>query len=141
MATPMSTHADHLAVLDTLFEHLTAFELPHEIVATEVRQELVGHRVIVQLGAQVLPDLAVALLAWADTLTGVTAQAWRTPSGDSVHLTVTGRLADGSPVKVYSGLPHEVQVFGPYLEPGDHQTIPLGLLREWADLLGFREVA
>jgi hypothetical protein len=74
----MSTHADHLTVLATLAEHLTTFELPHEIVATEVRQELAGHRVIVQLGAQVLPDLAIALLAWADTLTGVTAQAWRT---------------------------------------------------------------
>jgi hypothetical protein len=137
----MSTHADHLAVLATVSEHLTAFDLPYGIASTEVRQELVGHRVIVQLNAQVLPDLAVTLLAWADTLTGVTAQAWRTPAGDSVHLTLTGRLADGSPVKVYSGLPHEVQVFGPYLEPGDHQNIPLGLLREWADLLGFREAA
>jgi hypothetical protein len=58
-----------------------------------------------------------------------------------VHLTVTGRLADGSPVKVYSGLPHEVQVFGPYLEAGDRQNIPLGLLREWADLASIWEAA
>ena len=141
MATPMSLHADHLAVLASRAEPLTVFDLPHGIACTEVRQELVGHRVIVQLNAQVLPDLPVALLAWADTLTGVTAQAWRAPAGDSVHLTLTGRLADGSPVTVYSGLPHEVQVFGPYLEPGDQQNIPLGLLREWADLRGFGEAA
>jgi hypothetical protein len=141
VSTHADYHSDHLAVLATLAEHLTTFDLPHGIASTEVRQELVGHRVIVQLNASMLPDLAIALLAWADTLTGVTAQAWRTPSGDSVHLTVTGRLADGSPVEVYSGLPHELHVFGPYLEPGDQQTIPLGLLREWADLLGFREAA
>jgi hypothetical protein len=58
-----------------------------------------------------------------------------------VQLSTTGRLADGSPVVVYGGLSHTVQLFGPYLEPGDRQTLPLTVLREWADLSGVREAA
>lgn len=137
----MSTHADHLAVLDALVDHLTAFDLPHRIAATSVHRQITGHRATVQLSAQLLPDLAAGLLAWADTLTGVTAEAWRTPAGDSIHLSITGRLVDGTPVKVFGGLTHTAHLFGPYLEPGQRQTIPVGLLREWADLHSMREVA
>jgi hypothetical protein len=33
-----------------------------------------------------LPELAADLLTWADTLTTVTATAWRPPHGELVHL-------------------------------------------------------
>ena len=51
-----------------------------------------------------------------------------------MHLIVAGRLVTGTPLRVYGGLSHTVQVFGPYLEPGERHSIPLGLLRQWADL-------
>jgi hypothetical protein len=137
----MFTHDDHLSALVALADHLTAFDLPAALASTSVHQEITGHSVTVQLCCRVHPDLAAALLAWADTLTGVTAEAWRPPSGDSVHLSITGRLTDGSPVTVYGGLSRTVQVFGPYLEPGDRRALPLTVLREWADLGGVREVA
>jgi hypothetical protein len=137
----MSTHADYLAVLATLTEHLITFDLPCSIASTTMQQESAGHSVTVQLNCRVLPGLAAALLEWADTLTGITAEVWRTPSGDSVHLTVAGHLTSGTPVKVYGGLSHTVQMFGPYLEHGEHHSIPLGLLRQWADLDSFRESA
>ncbi|TDQ04673.1 hypothetical protein [Labedaea rhizosphaerae] len=137
----MSTHANHLAVLATLTEHLITFDLPCPIASTAVHHELTGQSVTIQLSCRALPGLATALLEWADTLTNVAAEAWRTPSGDSVHLTVAGHLANGTPVQVYGGLSHKVQVFGPYLEPGEHHSIPLGLLRQWADLDSFRESA
>jgi hypothetical protein len=137
----MSTHADHLSLLDNLVDHLTAFDLPAELASTSVHREIVGHSATIQLACRCLPDLASALLAWADTLTGVTAEARRPPSGQSVHLSTTGRLADGSSVTVYGGLSHTVQLFGPYLEPGDRQALPLTVLREWADLRGVREAA
>lgn len=130
----MTTHTDYLAVLATFSEHLITFELPCPIASTAVHHELAGHSITVQLSNRVLPGLAGALLDWADTLTDVTAEVWRTPSGDSVHLTVAGHLINGTPVKVYGGLSHTVQVFGPYLELGEHHSVPLGLLRQWADL-------
>ena len=42
------------------------------------------------------------LLVWAYTLTDVTAEWWHTPNG-SLHVTVTGRTAGGTRMKVYSG--------------------------------------
>ena len=49
-----------------------------------------------QLDGHDLPEIAAALLSWADTLTAVTAHAWRVPSGHSVHLSVTGQLSRGA---------------------------------------------
>jgi hypothetical protein len=137
----MSTHTDYLSALATFSEHLITFDLPCPIWSTAVQHELAGHSVTVQLNCRVLPALAGALLEWADTLTEVTAEAWRPPSGHSVPLIVAGRLTTGTPLKVYGGLSHTVQVFGPYLEPGEHHSIPLGLLRQWADLDRYRESA
>jgi hypothetical protein len=137
----MSTNHDHTAVLATLTEHLTSYDLPHRIASTAVHREITGHSVTVQLDYRALPDLATALLAWADTLTEVTAEAWRVPSGCALHLSIRGQLADGSPVTVYGGLDHTTHMFGPYLNPGDHQALPLALLREWTDLGSIREAA
>ena len=137
----MTTHTDYLSALAALSEHLITFDLPSPIWSTTVQREFSGHAVTVQLHCRVLPALAGALLEWADTLTDVAAEAWRPPSGHSVHLTVAGRLITGTPLKVYGGLSHAVQVFGPYLEPGERHSIPLGLLRQWADLDEFRESA
>lgn len=45
------------------------------------------------------------IAAWADTLSEVTAEAWRIPSGESVHPSVIGRFSDGATVRVYGGGP------------------------------------
>ena len=82
-----------------------------------------------QLAAQEPDDLASSLLAWADTLTQVTAHAWRVPRGDSVHLSVTGLLPCGASALVYGGLWATHCSLGAALAPDATTTIPLAALR------------
>ena len=95
----MTTTVDLLAALCA---HLAEFELP-AIASVHVAAALPAPQVTVQLACHDPSAIAQALLAWADTLTEVTAQAWRVPTGDSVHLSVTGLLPDGASVLVYGG--------------------------------------
>jgi hypothetical protein len=69
------------------------------------------------------------LLAWADTLTQVTAQARRVPRGESVHLSVTGLFPDGASVLVYGAIAVPEHGLGADLAPDACMTIPLGALR------------
>jgi hypothetical protein len=69
------------------------------------------------------------LLAWADTLTEISAEVWRSPDGGRVHLAVTGRLMDGTTVRVFDGLRHDTRFA---VEPKQRQTVSLACLREWA---------
>jgi len=60
-----------------------------------------------EIGVQVgygsdLGSCLANLLVWAYTLTDVTAQWWHTPS-HNLHVTVTGRTANGARIRVYSG--------------------------------------
>ena len=73
--------------------------------------------------------IAQGLLAWADTLTEVTAEAWRVPRDDSMHLSVTGLLPGGASVLVYSGLWATQCGLGTDLAPDATTTIPLLMLR------------
>ena len=76
--------------------------------------------------------VARGLVAWADTLTQVTAQAWRAPRGDSVHLSVTGRLPGGASVLVYGGLRATRRAPGTELAPDAATAVPLPMLRHAA---------
>ena len=95
MTTIDSLHAIHT--------HLGEFELP-PIASIHINTSTSAPQISVQLACQEPPAIAVALLAWADTITDVTAHAWRVPHGDSVQLSVTGLLPYGVSVEVYGGL-------------------------------------
>ena len=82
-----------------------------------------------QLRCADLPDIAAALLSWADTLTAVTAQAWRVPSGQSVHVSVTGQLTRGARIRVYGAMPFTGCGIGADLAPDATTTILLAALR------------
>ena len=86
----------------------------------------------VQLGAtRKLPEVAEALVTWAETLDEVSAQIWRTPAGTSVHLIVNGRMPCGVPVHVYGAVAFSEDVF-PDLPAGARQDMPVFVLRQWS---------
>jgi hypothetical protein len=121
------------ALLDSIHQHMATFDLPEPWSVTVRGNSGQGReRVCVQLTSGVLPQVAASLLAWADTLTEDSAEAWRVPSGDSVHLDILGQLADGTKVRVFDGVEHDSALFE--LEPKERQTVSLGCLREWAAL-------
>jgi hypothetical protein len=72
------------------------------------------------------------LLAWADTLTEVSAQAWRVPQGETVHLSVTGLLPGGAAVRVYGAMPITDCRPAADLAPNATTTVPLVILRHLA---------
>jgi hypothetical protein len=130
----MNTPETFVRLLDTIREHLDTHPVPAQIASVEVRiNSLDGEHAAVHLRTLDLPELAAALLAWADTLTEITATAWRPPDGERVHLSVSGRLGDNLAVTVYSGVPYTPTVFGTDLQPDGRQSVALGVLRTWAN--------
>ncbi|MGA6163907.1 hypothetical protein [Amycolatopsis magusensis] len=92
----------------------------------------VGSRpVTVQLWEAGLAQSCAALVAWADSLTEVSASLWRTPAGDSVHLDVTGRVPTGLPIRVYDAVPYDPVSF-PDLPTNTRQDLAVSLLRRWS---------
>jgi FtsP/CotA-like multicopper oxidase with cupredoxin domain len=124
----MTTTVDLLAALRV---HLTEFELP-AIASVHVSPAPSAPQVTVQLACHELSAIVQGPLAWADTLTQVTAQAWRVPEGDSVHLSVTGLLPGGASILVYGGLWPTHRGLGADLAPDATTTIPLPTLRHAA---------
>ncbi|MGH3572454.1 MAG: hypothetical protein ACRDR6_25960 [Pseudonocardiaceae bacterium] len=116
-------------LLAALGAHLADFELP-AIASIHVSRS--APQVTVQLAGHDPSAIAQGLLAWADTVTQVTAHAWRVPAGDSVHLSVTGHLAGGACVLVYGGLWAHHSGLGTDLPPDATTTIPLAALRHAA---------
>src|ERR1051325_2024458 len=111
-------------------DHLGTFELPEPWGVTVHAEPAYGQDAVrVQLRGGSLPCVASVLLAWADTLADVTAQTWRVPEGYSVHLSIRGRLADGTAVTVLDGVDHDA-VFT--LAPSEERSVSLVCLREWA---------
>jgi hypothetical protein len=96
---------------------------------TQASYVCAGVAVTVQLSSREPSAITTGLLAWADTLIEITAEAWRGPRGDSVHLSVTGRLPGGTQVQVYSALSVTDLSLGAGLEPGPTTTVTLATLR------------
>jgi hypothetical protein len=116
-------------LLDAIYTHLAEFELP-PFASVHVATPIPGEAgITVQLGRHNLPEIAAALLTWADTLTAVTAEAWRVPPGDSVHLSVTGQLHGDAYIRVYGGMPFTECGIGAELTPDTTATILLAALR------------
>jgi hypothetical protein len=126
----MNTVVDRL---DSLRAHLTAVELP-ELYSVTVVTAVGTLDVSAQLACHHPPEIASGLLAWADTLTDVTIEAWRVPSGDTVHLSVIGRLPGGVSIRVYGGMAFTEHGIGATLAPDASTTVPWALLRERATL-------
>lgn len=128
MTSPVAALMHHVG------QHLTAVGLPEPASVQVTASRLHGLSVAVQLHALDLVEIAVGLLAWADTLTEITLTVWRPASTpDNCHLQLTGHLAtaDGPvPVLVYSGTEHaELTAL---VDPGDQHPVPLGQLHTWA---------
>ncbi|MBV9012872.1 MAG: hypothetical protein JO272_12625 [Pseudonocardiales bacterium] len=124
----MSTVID---LLDALRTHLNDFELP-PLGSVHLTTYSGGAQVSLQLATHHLSEIARGLLAWADTLTETTVEAWRVPDGGSIHLSVAGRLSEGIQAQVYGTLPCAERGIGATLAPGANTTLPLAILRHLA---------
>jgi hypothetical protein len=121
----------HVAQL--LAAHLADHQLP-EPASVQVVARAGESEVRAQVHSLTVPRVAVELLAWAETLTTVTAEVWRPPHGDGVHLSITSTLiGPGGTVEldVYGGAADDPVLFTD-LAPGQRRDVPLGHLRTWA---------
>lgn len=118
--------------LRAMLAHLDAHpELP-DPVAVHIRRYS-QETVTVQLHNTGLADVATALVAWAETITDPSAEVWSIPDRDLVHLSVSGRLPDGTSFQVFDVVDRDDTVFGPDIEPGATQSMPLFALRSLTD--------
>lgn len=122
-----------LDLLDAIRAHLTDFELP-DVCSLHLTAFGPEPQVSAQLAGQDVSVTATALLIWADSLSEVTAEAWRVRTGNSVHLSVTGRRPDGVLIRVYGAVPFTEGGPGGVLDPGGVTALPLTSLRAWANL-------
>ncbi|MBV8542163.1 MAG: hypothetical protein JO063_13980 [Pseudonocardiales bacterium] len=118
--------------------HLLATHLSEHALAQPASLEMISEpqrsRVTAQVHSLTVPSIAAELLAWADTLPTVTAQAWRPPCGDRVHLSMASTLngpAGTVELTVYGGADHDPAVVGD-LAPGEYRAVTLDALRAWA---------
>jgi hypothetical protein len=116
-----------------LATHLADHALP-EPASLEVISRAHQSRLTVQVHSMTVPKIATEMLAWADTLTTVTAQAWRPPTGDRVHLSMASTLSSPAAtveLNIFGGADHDPVLVG-HLAPGEHRAVTLGELRTWA---------
>ncbi len=122
-------HATH-----SLAAHLDDHQLPAP-ASLHVLSGPAGHaKLTVQLQSTTMAALATDLLAWAGTLTVVTADAWRPAESQWVHLSLLSTLTGPAGIA-------ELDVFGAAedpgwfadLQPGERRTVSLAQLRTWAD--------
>jgi hypothetical protein len=125
----MSTTVINL--LDALRTHLDEFDVPTPW-SVHLTTYSGGPQVSLQITGREVPEIAAGLLAWADTLTETTAEAWRSPEGDALHLSVTGQLTEGASLRVYGYLPFTARGIGADLAPNTATTFPLHTLRHLA---------
>lgn len=118
-------------LLAAIGAHLAEFELP-TIASVHVAAAISGPQVTVQLPCRAPSMIAQGLLAWADTLTEVSAEVWRLPQSDSVHLSVTGLLSGGAAVQVYGVIRVTDRSLGADLAPSATRTVPLATLCHFA---------
>lgn len=107
-----------------------------EPVSVSVTTSYGDSTVTAQLRSTTLPGLAGDLLAWADTLSVVTVEAWRPPERDRVHLSLLSALTGpmgAVELKVFGGVDYDPLRFAD-LQPHPCQGMPLsiGQLRTWA---------
>jgi hypothetical protein len=124
----MTTDYEILAPMRAVIAHLERHELAAPVGVTIATY---GRSVTIHLQATGLADVSAALLVWARTLADVTVEAWRPPTGDSVHLNIAGRLATGLLVHLYAGVTFDAATF-PDLPTGARHDLSLTVLHVWA---------
>jgi hypothetical protein len=124
----VNTLYEVLVPLRAVTDHLDRHDLPTPV---GVNVSVYGRTLVVQLHQVGLRRIAGALLAWARTLADVTVEAWRTPSADSVHLTVVGRLSSGQLLHVYDAVEFDSATFPDMPEDTKHD-LSLTVLHVWA---------
>jgi hypothetical protein len=132
MTTP-STGVTFVQAATMLAAHLADHTLP-EPAALRVNTRGLHSDVMAQLHSTTAPTVARDLLAWADTVPAVTAQAWRVPAGDRVHLSIASTLTGPTgtiELDVFGAVDYNPAHF-PDLQAGNRRTVSLGQLRAWA---------
>jgi hypothetical protein len=117
-------------LLAAIGAHLTAFKLP-PVASPHIEASMTAPQATVQLTRRDPAAFAQDLLAWADTPTQLTAQAWRVPQDDSAHLSITDLLPGGAAVLVSGGQRASQGGLSADLCPGT-TTLPLAALRHAA---------
>jgi hypothetical protein len=133
MITAATIGATSVQAADLLATHLADHALP-EPVCLEVISRAHQSCLSVQVHSITVPEVASEVLAWADTLTTVTVQAWRPPTGDRVHLSMASTLSGPAAtveLAVFGAAEHEPVLVGD-LAPGEYRAVTLGELRTWA---------
>jgi hypothetical protein len=133
MTTTPTTAMTLLHTTAMLAAHLAHHAVP-EPASLTVTTRNDHSEITTQLRSHTVPAVAADLLAWADTLSVVTAKAWRPPAGDRVHLSLTSTLtspASTAKLRVFGGADDGHTRFAD-LQAGDHQTVSLGQLHTWA---------
>ena len=120
----MTTPVD---LLDTFRAHLASFKLP-AVCSVTVNTGEDGPEITVRLACYEPPQIAAALLAWADTLTEITVEAWRVPSGDYVYLSLIGQLTADIGVRLYGAMAFAGRGLGGDLAPDARRPVPLAVL-------------
>jgi hypothetical protein len=119
-------------LLGAVCAHLAKSELP-AIVSVHVAASVPPPQVSVQLACHDPRGIAQGLLAWANTLDEVTAEIWRVPRSDSVHLSITGLLVPaGATIQVYASTPVTGCGLGADLAPDTSTPIPIPALKSLA---------
>jgi hypothetical protein len=133
MITAATIGATFVQAAHLLTSHLADHALP-EPFSLEVISRAHHSHLTVQVRSMTVPEIASEVLAWADTLTTITVQAWRPPTGDRVHLSMTSTLngpAGTVELTVFGGADHDPVLVGD-LAPGEYRAVALGELRAWA---------
>jgi hypothetical protein len=133
MITTSTTGTTFVQAAHLLTSHLADHALPASR-SVEVISRAQQARLTVQVQSMTVPEVAAEVLAWADTLTTVTVQAWRTPTGHRVHLSMTSTLSGPAgtvELTAFGAADHDPVLVGD-LAPGEYRAVTIGELRTWA---------
>jgi hypothetical protein len=115
--------------------HLTDHALP-EPVSLNVTASYGDSTVTAQLRGTTVPGITGDLIAWADTLSVVTVEAWWPSARERVHLSILGILTGSVgtvEVKVFGAVDYDPHWFADLQpDPCEGMSLVLGELRTWA---------
>lgn len=130
MTTTIPTGVSLVQAAVMLAAHLADHTLPEPASLRVSTRD--GHsQVRAQLRFSTVLTVARDSLAWADTLTTVTVEAWRIPAGDRMHLSIASTLtgpAGTVELDVFDAVAYDPATFAD-LKAGDHREMSVGQLR------------
>jgi hypothetical protein len=133
MRTPAISDATQREATHRRFEQAVQDAPEAEHAAFVAWEEALHSDVMAQLQSTTVATVVRDLLAWADIPAAVTAEAWRVPAGDRVHLSIASTLTGPTgtiKVDVFGAVDYDPVRFAD-LTAGDRCKVPLGQLRAW----------